>query len=82
MDVFSFQNHAQGGKKVVQTDEWRKGSVEERLEYALIKVNMCRKWSYPSVLRDVISAQTLRDIFGFKSSSAAVFFHKLLIINK
>ncbi|XP_030800744.1 methionine synthase isoform X1 [Camarhynchus parvulus] len=31
------QNHAQGGKKVVQTDEWRKGSVEERLEYALIK---------------------------------------------
>ncbi|XP_026649617.2 methionine synthase isoform X5 [Zonotrichia albicollis] len=31
------QNHAQGGKKVVQTDVWRKGSVEERLEYALIK---------------------------------------------
>uniref|UniRef100_A0A8B9SCB6 Methionine synthase n=1 Tax=Apteryx owenii TaxID=8824 RepID=A0A8B9SCB6_APTOW len=31
------QNHAQGGKKVVQTDEWRKSSVEERLEYALIK---------------------------------------------
>ncbi|XP_050828482.1 methionine synthase isoform X3 [Serinus canaria] len=31
------QNHAQGGKKVAQTDEWRKGSVEERLEYALIK---------------------------------------------
>uniref|UniRef100_A0A8C3UG44 Methionine synthase n=1 Tax=Catharus ustulatus TaxID=91951 RepID=A0A8C3UG44_CATUS len=31
------QNHAEGGKKVVQTDEWRKGSVEERLEYALIK---------------------------------------------
>ncbi|NXD15987.1 METH synthase, partial [Nothocercus nigrocapillus] len=31
------QNHAQGGKKVVQTDEWRKNSVEERLEYALIK---------------------------------------------
>lgn len=27
-----------GGKKVVQTDEWREGSVEERLEYALIKV--------------------------------------------
>ncbi|KAF3854123.1 hypothetical protein F7725_014811, partial [Dissostichus mawsoni] len=24
-------------KKVVQTDEWREGSVEERLEYALIK---------------------------------------------
>ncbi|NXP65675.1 METH synthase, partial [Chloropsis cyanopogon] len=37
------QNHAQGGKKVVQTDEWREGSVEERLEYALIKVNLCRK---------------------------------------
>ncbi|OWK63130.1 Methionine synthase [Lonchura striata] len=31
------QNHAQGGKKVVQTDEWRESSVEERLEYALIK---------------------------------------------
>ncbi|XP_074752921.1 methionine synthase isoform X4 [Athene noctua] len=31
------QNHAQGGRKVVQTDEWRKSSVEERLEYALIK---------------------------------------------
>ncbi|XP_064365418.1 methionine synthase isoform X4 [Dromaius novaehollandiae] len=31
------QNHAQGGKKVEQTDEWRKSSVEERLEYALVK---------------------------------------------
>ncbi|KAI4903608.1 hypothetical protein NFI96_030500 [Prochilodus magdalenae] len=31
------QNNAKGGKKVIQTDEWRKGSVEERLEYALIK---------------------------------------------
>ncbi|XP_062858822.1 methionine synthase [Trichomycterus rosablanca] len=31
------QNHAKGGKKIIQTDEWRKGSVEERLEYALIK---------------------------------------------
>jgi len=27
-----------GAKKVVQTDEWREGSVAERLEYALIKV--------------------------------------------
>uniref|UniRef100_A0A8C6K536 Methionine synthase n=2 Tax=Melopsittacus undulatus TaxID=13146 RepID=A0A8C6K536_MELUD len=33
----AIKNHAQGGKKVVQTDEWRKSSVEERLEYALIK---------------------------------------------
>uniref|UniRef100_A0AAQ5XXV2 Methionine synthase n=1 Tax=Amphiprion ocellaris TaxID=80972 RepID=A0AAQ5XXV2_AMPOC len=32
------QNHVKEGKKVVQTDEWREGSVEERLEYALIKV--------------------------------------------
>uniref|UniRef100_A0AAY4B6A5 Methionine synthase n=1 Tax=Denticeps clupeoides TaxID=299321 RepID=A0AAY4B6A5_9TELE len=32
------QNNAKGGKKVIQTDEWREGSVEERLEYALIKV--------------------------------------------
>lgn len=71
--VFSFQTHAQGGKKVVQTDEWRKGSVEERLEYALIKVNLCRKLSYPWAFRDMISAQTLRDIFGFKSSSATIF---------
>uniref|UniRef100_A0AAY4B6K4 Methionine synthase n=1 Tax=Denticeps clupeoides TaxID=299321 RepID=A0AAY4B6K4_9TELE len=31
------QNNAKGGKKVIQTDEWREGSVEERLEYALIK---------------------------------------------
>ncbi|XP_060796282.1 methionine synthase [Neoarius graeffei] len=31
------QNHAKGGKKVIQTDEWRNGSVEERLEYALVK---------------------------------------------
>ncbi|XP_041107812.1 methionine synthase isoform X2 [Polyodon spathula] len=31
------QNHTKGGKKVVQTDEWRFLPVEERLEYALIK---------------------------------------------
>ncbi|XP_020493877.2 methionine synthase [Labrus bergylta] len=31
------QNNVKGGKKVVQTDEWRRGSVEDRLEYALIK---------------------------------------------
>ncbi|OXB59194.1 hypothetical protein ASZ78_007399 [Callipepla squamata] len=31
------QNHAQGGKKVIQTDEWRNRTVEERLEYALVK---------------------------------------------
>ncbi|XP_071402225.1 methionine synthase [Centroberyx affinis] len=31
------QNNAKGGKKVVQTDEWRERCVEERLEYALIK---------------------------------------------
>ncbi|XP_033963063.1 methionine synthase [Pseudochaenichthys georgianus] len=31
------QNNVKGATKVVQTDEWRKGSVEERLEYALIK---------------------------------------------
>uniref|UniRef100_A0A2K6T7E5 Methionine synthase n=1 Tax=Saimiri boliviensis boliviensis TaxID=39432 RepID=A0A2K6T7E5_SAIBB len=32
------QTHSQGGKKVIQTDEWRNGPVEERLEYALVKV--------------------------------------------
>ena len=26
------------GKKMEQTEEWREGSVEERLEYALVKV--------------------------------------------
>uniref|UniRef100_A0ACB8GB94 Uncharacterized protein n=1 Tax=Sphaerodactylus townsendi TaxID=933632 RepID=A0ACB8GB94_9SAUR len=31
------QTHAQGGKKVVQADEWRDGSVEERLQYGLVK---------------------------------------------
>uniref|UniRef100_A0A6Q2XT27 Methionine synthase n=1 Tax=Esox lucius TaxID=8010 RepID=A0A6Q2XT27_ESOLU len=31
------QSCAKGGKKVIQTDEWRLGTVEERLEYALIK---------------------------------------------
>ncbi|KAM4624117.1 methionine synthase isoform 2-T2 [Polymixia lowei] len=31
------QNYVKGGKKVVQTDEWRDGTVEERLEYALVK---------------------------------------------
>ncbi|KAG8543905.1 hypothetical protein GDO81_023418 [Engystomops pustulosus] len=31
------QTTAKGGKKVIQTDEWRNGSVEERLEYALVK---------------------------------------------
>uniref|UniRef100_A0A8C8ZXX3 Methionine synthase n=1 Tax=Prolemur simus TaxID=1328070 RepID=A0A8C8ZXX3_PROSS len=32
------QTHGKGGKKVIQTDEWRSGPVEERLEYALVKV--------------------------------------------
>lgn len=34
------QNNAKGGKKVIQTDEWRECSVEERLEYALSKVRI------------------------------------------
>uniref|UniRef100_A0A2K5LQ29 Methionine synthase n=1 Tax=Cercocebus atys TaxID=9531 RepID=A0A2K5LQ29_CERAT len=32
------QTQDTGGKKVIQTDEWRNGPVEERLEYALVKV--------------------------------------------
>uniref|UniRef100_A0A8C3YNI4 Methionine synthase n=1 Tax=Catagonus wagneri TaxID=51154 RepID=A0A8C3YNI4_9CETA len=32
------QTRGQGGKKVIQTDEWRDRSIEERLEYALVKV--------------------------------------------
>ncbi|CAJ1080476.1 methionine synthase isoform X1 [Xyrichtys novacula] len=31
------QNRVKGEKKVVQADEWRRGDVEERLEYALVK---------------------------------------------
>uniref|UniRef100_A0A5F8HK41 Methionine synthase n=3 Tax=Monodelphis domestica TaxID=13616 RepID=A0A5F8HK41_MONDO len=31
------QTHGTGGKKAIQTDEWRNGPVEERLEYALVK---------------------------------------------
>ncbi len=36
--LWLMQNYTKGGKKVIQTDEWRLGSVEERLEYALVKV--------------------------------------------
>ncbi|EPY87536.1 methionine synthase isoform 1 [Camelus ferus] len=32
------QAQDKGGKKVIQTDEWRGGPIEERLEYALVKV--------------------------------------------
>uniref|UniRef100_A0A4W2C298 Methionine synthase n=1 Tax=Bos indicus x Bos taurus TaxID=30522 RepID=A0A4W2C298_BOBOX len=32
------QTQGKGGKKVIQTDEWRNGPLEERLEYALVKV--------------------------------------------
>ncbi|KAM5145176.1 methionine synthase isoform 2-T2 [Callospermophilus lateralis] len=31
------QTHGKGGKKVIQTDEWRNSPIEERLEYALVK---------------------------------------------
>ncbi|XP_044532254.1 methionine synthase [Gracilinanus agilis] len=31
------QTHGTGGKKAIQTDEWRNGPIEERLEYALVK---------------------------------------------
>ncbi|MXQ92054.1 hypothetical protein E5288_WYG009859 [Bos mutus] len=33
----SIQTQGKGGKKVIQTDEWRNGPLEERLEYALVK---------------------------------------------
>lgn len=33
------QTQGKGGKKVIQTDEWRNGPIEERLEYALVKVS-------------------------------------------
>lgn len=32
------QGLGKGAKKQVVTDEWRNGNVEERLEYALVKV--------------------------------------------
>ncbi|XP_069373353.1 methionine synthase isoform X1 [Paralichthys olivaceus] len=35
--AYTQQSNVKGGKKVIQTDEWRQASVEERLEYALIK---------------------------------------------
>ncbi|KAF4018766.1 hypothetical protein G4228_010618 [Cervus hanglu yarkandensis] len=31
------QTQGKGGKKVIQTDEWRSGPIEERLEHALVK---------------------------------------------
>ncbi|XP_022408818.1 methionine synthase isoform X1 [Delphinapterus leucas] len=31
------QTQGKGGKKVIQTDEWRNGPIEERLAYALVK---------------------------------------------
>ncbi|XP_077879227.1 methionine synthase isoform X7 [Ictidomys tridecemlineatus] len=31
------QTHGKGGKKVIQTDEWRNSPIEQRLEYALVK---------------------------------------------
>ncbi|MBZ3881674.1 Methionine synthase [Sciurus carolinensis] len=31
------QTQGKGGKKVIQTDEWRNSPIEERLEYALVK---------------------------------------------
>lgn len=38
------QTHGKGGKKNVQSDEWRNNSIEERLEYALVKVS-CMTWT-------------------------------------
>uniref|UniRef100_A0A8C8E2Z2 Methionine synthase n=1 Tax=Oryzias sinensis TaxID=183150 RepID=A0A8C8E2Z2_9TELE len=35
--LLAYAQVRKGGKKVVQTDEWREVSVEERLEYALVK---------------------------------------------
>merc|ERR1712136_669398 len=32
------QTQGKGGKKVIETDEWRTKSVEERLQYSLVKV--------------------------------------------
>uniref|UniRef100_A0A3B4ARI0 Methionine synthase n=1 Tax=Periophthalmus magnuspinnatus TaxID=409849 RepID=A0A3B4ARI0_9GOBI len=49
------QNNVKGAKKSVQSEEWREGTVEERLEYALIKgvekyvvedVEECRSLEY------------------------------------
>ena len=39
----SIQTQGKGGKKVIQTDEWRNGPLEERLEYALVKVSVGRR---------------------------------------
>uniref|UniRef100_A0A5F9C766 Methionine synthase n=1 Tax=Oryctolagus cuniculus TaxID=9986 RepID=A0A5F9C766_RABIT len=34
----AIKTQGKGGKKVIQTDEWRNSPIEERLEYALVKV--------------------------------------------
>ena len=38
LNLFWTQGLGKGAKKQVVTDEWRHGNVEERLEYALVKV--------------------------------------------
>ena len=35
------QNQKSGGKKVVESEEWRNWPVEERLSHSLIKVSEC-----------------------------------------
>lgn len=44
LNIFWMQGLGKGAKKQVVTDEWRHGNVEERLEYALVKVK--KKYIY------------------------------------
>ena len=37
-NCYSFQSRTMEGKKVVISEDWRSDSVEERLEYSLVKV--------------------------------------------
>ena len=38
--MLSLQAVGKEAKKAIAGDEWRKGSVEERLEYSLVKVDI------------------------------------------
>ena len=58
----SIQTQGKGGKKVIQTDEWRNGPIEERLAYALVKVSV--GWRLGLVLGadDVAGGEVLQQL--------------------
>lgn len=59
------QSLGKGAKKQEASDEWRSGSAEERLEYALVKVyflELCHIF-LNSILRDVLSFNPFCSVF-------------------